>query len=146
MGGGGTMLNGAGIDLAGNNNNGEMTECQCSGNCNNPLMNSQTQQFGGNGCNQQQCSSNFANAADAINCQQQQPLLGGGQSNGCSNNVCPQSTNGACMGDGNNNNNFFSMPNFGGGRYNNRRIFLKGYIFKKRVNHKNGIMVDNEIF
>uniref|UniRef100_A0A1I8BKV8 Uncharacterized protein n=1 Tax=Meloidogyne hapla TaxID=6305 RepID=A0A1I8BKV8_MELHA len=115
MGGGGTMA--AGIDSLGNN--GEMSDCQCSGACNNnnngqiPLMNSQSQQFGG--CNQQQCNANFANAADAINCQQQQMSGLNGQSNGCNNGACPQSTNGACMGDGNNNNNFYNLPSFGGG-------------------------------
>ncbi|KAF7629929.1 hypothetical protein Mgra_00009060 [Meloidogyne graminicola] len=114
IGGGGTMLNGGGSDPFGNNN-GEMTECLCSGSCNNnnngqtPLMNSQSQQVGGNGCNQQQCGSTFA---DAINCQQQQTILGGGQSNGCNNAACQQSINGACIGDSNNNNNVYNT--FGG--------------------------------
>ncbi|CAK5111276.1 unnamed protein product [Meloidogyne enterolobii] len=114
-GGGGTMLNGGGMDTLGNN--GEMSDCQCSGACNNngqlPLMNSQSQQFGSNGCNQQQCN---VNAADAINCQQQMGSLNGGQ--GCNNGAFPQATNGACMGDGNNNNNFYNLPAFGGGENN----------------------------
>uniref|UniRef100_A0A914MYL0 Uncharacterized protein n=1 Tax=Meloidogyne incognita TaxID=6306 RepID=A0A914MYL0_MELIC len=112
MGAGGTMLNGGGMDSLGNN--GEMSDCQCSGACNNngqiPLMNSQSQQFGSNGCTQQQCN---VNAADAINCQQQMGSLNGGQ--GCNNGAFPQATNGACMGDGNNNNNFYNLPSFGGG-------------------------------
>uniref|UniRef100_A0A915LK62 Uncharacterized protein n=1 Tax=Meloidogyne javanica TaxID=6303 RepID=A0A915LK62_MELJA len=114
-GGGGTMLNGGGMDSLGNN--GEMSDCQCSGACNNngqiPLMNSQSQQFGSNGCTQQQCN---VNAADAINCQQQMGSLNGGQ--GCNNGAFPQATNGACMGDGNNNNNFYNLPSFGGGESN----------------------------